>query len=119
MPPRCCGRAIWTLCCRAVLTGPALAYARDTLETAGSFEPDVIVSNELLLGVMMAAEARGTPLALLTANAWCYPTRDDVPPFGPGFVKSDSVGATWRDTNTRKMVKGFYDAGLEPRGRPR
>ena len=73
--------------CASVMTGPALAYARDTLEIAEEFRPDAIVSNELLMGVMMAAETRKTPLALLTANTWCYPTRDDLPPFGPGFLK--------------------------------
>jgi hypothetical protein len=100
--------------CAAVITGPALAYARDTLEIAATFRPDVIVTNELLLGVMAAAEARGTPLAILTANVWCYPTRPDVPPFGPGFQKDDGPVGRWRDVNTRKLVKGWYDAGLEP-----
>ncbi len=95
------------------MTGPALAYARDTLEIVDEFRPDVIVSNELLLGVMTAAEASGRPLALLTANAWCYPTRNDVPPFGPGFPKSEGKLAKWRDASTRKLVSRFYDAGLE------
>lgn len=99
--------------CASVMTGPAHAYASDTLEIAEAFAPDVIVSNELLLGVMVAAEARKTPLALLTANAWCYPTREDLPPFGPGFVKSDSRAALWRDDKTREMVRGFYDVGLD------
>jgi MGT family glycosyltransferase len=98
--------------CADVATGPAAAYAQDTLELAGEFEPDVIVSNELLFGVMMAAEKLETPLALLTANLWCFPTREDVPPFGPGYSLAKSRSDLARDTVTRKLIRGFFDAGL-------
>lgn len=98
--------------CGDVTTGPAAAYAQDTLEFAAEFEPDVIVSNELLFGVMMAAEKRGTPLALLTANLWCFPTREDVPPFGPGYTLAKSQSDLARDAVTRKLIRKFFDAGL-------
>ncbi len=41
-----------------VMAGPALAYANDTLAAIDAFAPDVVVSQELLLGPMAAAEAR-------------------------------------------------------------
>jgi UDP:flavonoid glycosyltransferase YjiC (YdhE family) len=57
-----------------VMAGPALAYAYDTLAAIDAFAADVVVSQELLLGPMAAAEARGLPLALLAANIWSLPT---------------------------------------------
>jgi hypothetical protein len=71
--------------CRAVMTGPADAYAVDTLRLLDSFMPDLVVTNELLFGVQRACEARKQAVAVLTANLWCFPTRPDVPPFGPGW----------------------------------
>ena len=60
----------------------------------------------------MAAERLSIPLALLTANVWCYPTRDDVPPFGPGYPLANSWSGRARDTITRTLIRGFFDAGL-------
>ena len=41
----------------ALIAAPAAAYAHDTLEAIDAFKPDVVVSQELLMGVMMAAES--------------------------------------------------------------
>lgn len=98
--------------CNSVITGPAQAYARDTAEIADQFAPDVIITNELLMGSMIAAEARGTPLALLTSNAWCYPTRQDVPPFGPGFNLARSAVDRSRDRWVSEATGRMYDSGL-------
>jgi UDP:flavonoid glycosyltransferase YjiC (YdhE family) len=98
--------------CEAVITGPAAAYAADTLALIDRFQPEAVVSNELLFGAMAAAETRGVPLALLTANVWCFPTREDVPPFGPGFPPARSVFQQGRDRTTRRMVGRWYDVGL-------
>lgn len=95
----------------AVLAGPARCYAEDTIACIARFNPDAVISNELLFGVMMAAELTRTPLALLTANVWCFPTRPDVPPFGPGF-RPGSWLARGRDRNARDMIAGWYDAAL-------
>jgi UDP:flavonoid glycosyltransferase YjiC (YdhE family) len=46
----------------------------------------VVVTQELLFGVMAAAEARRTPLALFTTNAWSFPDPLDQPPFGTASV---------------------------------
>ncbi|HEY8615939.1 glycosyltransferase [Phenylobacterium sp.] len=99
--------------CQAVITGPAARYASDTLDLVARFEPDAIVSNELLFGVMAAAEKVGVPLALLTANVWCFPTREDVPPFGPGFPPARNGFEAGRDRTSRRMIGRWYDAGLK------
>lgn len=98
--------------CDGVIAAPALAYALDVMEIAAAFRPDVIVSNELLFGVMMAAEKIGVPLALLTASVWCYPTREDVPAFGPGFPLAASASDGVRDRITRAVIQRLFDAGL-------
>lgn len=100
--------------CEAVMTGPAAAYAADTLAFGQLFGPDLIVSNELLFGVMAAAEASSRRLALLTANVWCFPTRDDLPPFGPGFPAASSRFEQQREAGARSMIGRMYDVGLKP-----
>ncbi|HZZ88029.1 MAG TPA: glycosyltransferase, partial [Caulobacteraceae bacterium] len=67
-----------------VIAGPAAAYAIDTSAAIEAFAPDAVVSQELLFGVMAAAEAERRPLALFAANVWSLPTIDGAPPFGAG-----------------------------------
>ncbi|MBR0641273.1 glycosyltransferase [Plastoroseomonas hellenica] len=97
--------------CDAVLARPALRYAQDTIGSIERFHPDAVISNELLFGAMMAAERCGLPLGLLTANVWCFPTRTDLPPFGPGFRPGGWFAAR-RDRNARAMIASWYDHAL-------
>lgn len=71
--------------CEALVATPAGLYARDVNEALAEFSADVVVSQELLFGVMAAAEARHLPLVLLTANLWPFPTMAGAPPFGAGL----------------------------------
>jgi MGT family glycosyltransferase len=98
--------------CDAVVCGPASGYAIDTLDQMARFRPDLVVSNELLFGVMIATEAAAMPLALLAPNIWCFPTRDDLPPFGPGFAPARHEFQRGRDRTTRRMIASMFDAGL-------
>jgi UDP:flavonoid glycosyltransferase YjiC (YdhE family) len=113
-PPRIVGEI-----CRSVICGPAEAYARDVAERIERFRPDAVVSNELLFGSVIAAEASGTPAALLTSNVWCFPTRDDVPPFGPGFAPARTRFEAGRDRAARRMIGRWYDVGLPDLNRAR
>ncbi|MFN4040256.1 MAG: glycosyltransferase [Brevundimonas sp.] len=98
--------------CRAVMTGPALDYARDTRDLIQAFDPDLIVSNELLLGCLLAAEAGARPVALLTGNLWPYPTRPDLPPFGPGWAPPRTERARRAHDYGRGLIGRWFDAGL-------
>ncbi len=98
--------------CEAVICGPARRYAADTLEIVADFRPDVVVSNELLFGVMAACEAAALPLALLTSNVWSFPTRLDTPPFGPGFPPAVTGFQRRREDGARRMIARWYDTGL-------
>jgi MGT family glycosyltransferase len=95
-----------------VMSGPALAYAQDTLATIDAFAPDVVVSQELLLGAMAAAQARGLPLALLAANIWSLPTMPGAPPFGAGMLPATSDEERGMHAMVGQMSRGFFQAGL-------
>lgn len=105
--------------CDAVMTGPAADYAADTAHYITEFKPDLVVSNELLLGVMVAAEALKTPCALLTANLWSYPGRTSLPPFGPGWPVARNRFEQHRQDAGHQMVGGWYDVGLGDLNRAR
>jgi MGT family glycosyltransferase len=95
-----------------VMTGPALAYANDTLAAIDAFGPDVVVSQELLLGPMAAAEARGLPLALLAANVWSLPTLPGAPPLGAGMLPAASDEERGMHAMVGQMSRTFFQAGV-------
>jgi MGT family glycosyltransferase len=68
-----------------VMCGPAARYSRDVAEAIDAFDPDVVVSQELLFGAVVGAEARGRKAALFATNVWSLPTITDAPPFGGGL----------------------------------
>lgn len=98
--------------CEEVVCGPAAAYAADTRHILAHFAPDLIVTNEMLFGVMLAAEAAGIPFAILTGNLWPFPTRLDLPPFGPGLKPAREEIDFTRDDMIRRAVSAVYDAHL-------
>jgi MGT family glycosyltransferase len=95
-----------------VMSGPALAYANDTLAAIDAFAADVVVSQELLLGPMAAAEARGLPLALLAANIWSLPTLPGAPPFGAGMLPATNDEERGMHAMVGQMSRTFFQAGL-------
>lgn len=99
--------------CDAVMCKPAARYAADTLALIDGFRPDVVVSNELLFGVLAAAEARKVRAALLTGNLWCFPTRPDLPPFGPAFAPACTRFQAERERVARGLIARLYDMGLK------
>lgn len=98
--------------CDEVVCGPAAAYAADIGDIAREFAPDLIVTNEMLLGVMLGAEAAHVPFAILTGNLWPFPTRLDVPPFGPGLPPAREDIDFTRDAMIRRAVGALYDFHL-------
>ena len=68
----------------AVLVGPALAFARDVVDEIGREHVDLVVSSEMLFGVLAGCEAVGQKHALLSANIALFPL-PGVPPLGPGL----------------------------------
>lgn len=92
----------------AVLCGPAERYAADLRAILRRFPADLVVSNEMLFGAMLGAEAAGTPLAILVGNLWPFPTRADLPPFGPGLPPAQSPQERARDAAIRSALLEVY-----------
>lgn len=72
--------------CERLIAGPAALYAGDVLDALADFPADLVVTQELLFGSMMAAEKARVPLALFCANVWPFPTLPGLPPFGAGMA---------------------------------
>ena len=103
----------------SLLTGENISrMVTDAVENFIAFPPlGVILAT--MLGVAVAAEATGTPLAFLSANVWSLPTRADTPPFGPGFAPARTSFEQRREQSARGMIAGFYDVGLADLNRAR
>lgn len=99
--------------CERLLIGPAADYALDVQAIAAEFQPDVIVSQELLFGVMLGAERLGVPFAVLTANIWCFPTLAGQPPFGAGLPPSETPEDQMRDAAIAMVSRRLYDHHLD------
>ena len=95
-----------------LMTGAAGAYAADTAAVLDANPGAVVVTQELLFGCMLGAEARGARLALHTANIWPLPTLHGVPPFGPGLEPPVSDEDVRFQSLIREASRGFYDIGL-------
>ena len=95
-----------------LLTGVAAAYAADTVAVLDAHPGAAVVSQELLLGCMMAAQARGRRLALFTSNVWPLPTLEGVPPFGPGLGPPVTAEDVRFQSLIREASRSMYDAGL-------
>jgi MGT family glycosyltransferase len=95
-----------------VLFGPALNYARDVIAELAREPAELVVTSEMLPGVMAACESRGQRFALLSANLCLYPL--------PGM---HSLGAALPPPQTdeekalhqqiRSGVIAMFDSGLE------
>ena len=76
--------------------GPALAYAQDVIDELKRSPADVVVTSEMLFGVMAGAEAAGVSCVSLAANIYPFPQKG-VPPFGPGLQPATSPLGRLRD----------------------
>jgi MGT family glycosyltransferase len=90
--------------------GPSLAYAHDVLDELKRFPADVVVTSDMLFGVMAAAEAAGLPCVGLAANVYLFPLAD-VPPFGPGLLPATNVLGRVRDWVIGTMAMREFGKG--------
>ena len=90
--------------------GPSLDYARDLMEELTRFPADVVVTSEMLFGVMVGAEAAGVPCVMLSANPYLFP-RAGVPPFGPGLMPARNALERGRDWFVRTMMVREFGKG--------
>lgn len=93
-----------------LFVGPSLAYAQDLLEELERFPANAVVTSEMLLGVMAAAESVGAPCIGLATNIYLYPL-PGVPPFGPGLQPAKGLAGSLRDALVRNFTLRIFGRG--------
>jgi MGT family glycosyltransferase len=96
---------------RAIMVGPALAYATDLIDELDREPADLVVTNELLFGVAMACEARGQRFVLLAPNVSFFPL-PGVPPIGPGLPPARSDEERALHAHIAEASRHLFDAEL-------
>lgn len=94
-----------------VWAGPALAYAEDIVEELRREPADLVVSSEMLFGVMVGCEAIGQKFALLSCNINLFPM-DGVPPVGPGLTPATNAEERGLHADIAEGNRSLFDRGL-------
>ncbi len=93
-----------------IFVGPSLGYAQDVIDALTRFPSDVIVTNDMLLGVMAAGESAHVPCVALSPNVYLFP-QPGVPPFGPGLLPATNALGRLRDWVVRTMAMREFAKG--------
>ena len=94
-----------------IMFGPAQAYARDVLAELEREPADLVVTSEMLPGVMAACESRRQPLAILAANLCLYPLAG-MPVFGPGLPPPRTADEAGMQQQIRAGTLAMLNQGL-------
>ena len=94
-----------------VMFGTAAGIAEDVLAVVSKGRPDVLLTDYILLGSYLAAEAAGLPVAGLMHTIVILP-RKGVPPFGTGWKPAANPVAAARHALRRRIAARFFDARL-------
>ncbi|MDQ8202918.1 nucleotide disphospho-sugar-binding domain-containing protein [Pelagicoccus sp. SDUM812003] len=94
-----------------IMVAPAGDYAQDLLEELDREPADLVVTSEMLLGVMAACESRDQRTAVFSANLCFYPF-PGMPAFGPGLppAKTDEDRALHLAVKAGTIA--LFDTGL-------
>jgi MGT family glycosyltransferase len=101
-----------------VMMGPAAAYARDTRAALEREQVDALVSDYMLFGVPLAAEAAGVPAALLVHNVYLVPEPGKPAP-GPGLLPARGPLGRARDALLGRAFLRLFNSGLPAVNRAR
>ena len=94
-----------------IMCGPALAYAQDVQDELAHHPAGLILTSEMLLGVMAAAEAAGVPFALLCTNVSVFPI-PGMPPMGMGLLPASNDAERARHAEIAAGFRALLDEGL-------
>jgi MGT family glycosyltransferase len=98
--------------------GPAAAFAADVREELEARRPDVMLTELLLFGPQVAAEAAGVPYVVLNPTINVVPA-PGVPPFGQGFLPAVSDADRERDRIGGELGMQAWDEALPALNRAR
>ncbi|MFG1433169.1 glycosyltransferase [Xanthobacter sp. V2C-8] len=99
--------------CRALLTGPARAFADDIMAELAREPADLVVANEMLFGTHLGCEAAGQNMVLLGVNINLFPPAG-VPPMGPGLMPAATAQEAAEHEAIRAGIRAALDAGGLP-----
>ncbi|NMI02039.1 glycosyltransferase [Pseudonocardia acidicola] len=94
-----------------VIAGPSAAYSREVGAALDEYGSDALVSSMLMLGGMVAAEARGVPVGVMVPNCYLMPARG-MPPFGTPWRPARTPLGRTRDALIHGMTTRMWDRGL-------
>lgn len=96
---------------RKLMIGPAGDYAEDLTEELRREPADLVVSNELLFGVLLGCEAVGQRFAVLAPNVSLFPL-PGVPPMGPGLPPAQSADDRIAHEQVARFMTALYASQL-------
>jgi MGT family glycosyltransferase len=95
----------------ALALGPAAAYAADVREELERRPAAALLTELLLFGPQVAAEAAGIPYVVLNPTVNVVPA-PGVPPFGLGLMQQTDEAGRRRDEELGAMMLAAWDEGL-------
>jgi MGT family glycosyltransferase len=96
---------------RDVWCGPASAYAQDVRDEVQREPADLVVSGEMLFGVMAGCESIEQKFVILGSTVSLRPL-PGVPPLGPGLTPAHTEEERAMHTAIGAAVQGMLDSGL-------
>lgn len=91
--------------------GPSLAYAQDVIQELRHEPADLVVTCEMLFGVMAGCESIGQRFALLCVNVSMAPIAG-IPPMGPGLAPARTAEERAMHAEITAGLVQLFDAGL-------
>lgn len=95
-----------------LIYGRSLDYARDVIDELEREPADLVITSEMLPGVMAACESRGQCFAVLAANLCFYPI-PEMPTFGPGLPPPRSPEEEALHAQIKEGSIAMFDLGLD------
>lgn len=90
---------------------PSLAYAQDTLDELKRQAVDVVVTGEMLFGVMAACESIGQGFVIL-GSAISFTPLPGIPPLGPGLAPARNEQERAVHAQIAQASQAMFDTGL-------
>jgi MGT family glycosyltransferase len=94
-----------------VIVGPAAAFATDVREELGRRPTAAVLTELLLFGPLVAAEAAGVPAVVLNPTINVVPA-PGVPPFGSGFLPATNEEERLRDEQAAVLSAAAWNEAL-------
>ena len=91
--------------------GPARLYAQDVIEELRREPADLVVTCEMLLGVMAGCESLGQRFVILCSNISLAPL-PGIPPVGPGLAPARNEEERARHAGIAQASIAMFDSGL-------